>query len=87
MRAHTDTVTALSLSPNGTHLLSNAMDCSELFPPQLPAFQDQYVSAQIGTLYGSGRPTLTVEFVTVVAQVFGNRDLIADSDISSLTIF
>lgn len=28
MRGHTDTVTGLSLSPEGTHVLSNAMDCS-----------------------------------------------------------
>ncbi|VDK80263.1 unnamed protein product, partial [Onchocerca ochengi] len=28
MRGHTDTVTGLSLSPEGTHILSNAMDCS-----------------------------------------------------------
>lgn len=28
MRGHTDTVTGLSLSPEGTHVLSNAMDCT-----------------------------------------------------------
>ncbi len=28
MRGHSDTVTGLALSPDGSHVLSNAMDCT-----------------------------------------------------------